>query len=96
MILPSNDFATPEKFFATNLCRSSPAQIGYIPILTLRLMAAPTAINTNLLIAMDVNFPALNPEIVTMQKVSRNTRNPYSYGFIFGCSFVKVAANADN
>jgi hypothetical protein len=49
-----------EKFFAAKLCKSSAAQIGYIPILTPRLIAAPTAINTNLLIAMEVNFPALN------------------------------------
>uniref|UniRef100_A0A0A9AJP3 Uncharacterized protein n=1 Tax=Arundo donax TaxID=35708 RepID=A0A0A9AJP3_ARUDO len=25
---PSKDSATPEKFFATNLCKSSPAQLG--------------------------------------------------------------------
>jgi len=64
MLVPSKDFATPEKFLATNVCRSSPAQIGCMPMLMPRLTAAPRAINRNLLIAVAVNFPVLYPETV--------------------------------
>jgi hypothetical protein len=61
-----------------------------------RLTAAPTAININLLEAVSMNFPLVYPETITIQNVNKNIRNPYSYGFIFGCSFVKVAKKAAN
>ena len=90
---PSKDVATPLKFFTTNLCRSSPAQMGYMKILTNKHMPAPTAMRINLYKAVEKKSLVVLPDTNTIQNVNKNTRKPYSYVFIAGSNFTKLAQN---
>lgn len=86
-MLPSKEVATPMKFFATKLCRSSPAQMGYMHIFTTKQTPAPSAMSKNRVTAVWINSPVRYPDTIMKQYVNKNTLNPYSYGFIVGYNF---------